>query len=57
MGVITYPCWVDYVNQEATTIGQFCLYVPIWIIIYIHYKVKEEITYLFSNFNTATVDV
>ena len=31
--------------------------IPAWISNYIHYKVWDEITYPFLNFNSATVEV
>ena len=39
----------------------FCQYgltlIPAWISDYVHYKVWDAITYLFPNFNSATVEV
>ena len=34
-----------------------CVISAAWISNYIHYKVWDEITYLFPNFNSATVEV
>ena len=31
--------------------------IPVWISIYIHYKVWDEITYPFPNVNSCTVEV
>ena len=43
------------------TLGPFYLreltLIPAWMINYIHYKVWDEITYPFPNFNDATVEV
>ena len=47
--------------MSSVTIGPFYLHgltlIPAWISDYIHYKVWDEITYPFLNFNGATVEV
>ena len=42
--------WVPFYEHGLTLI-------PAWISNYIHYKVWDEITYPFLNFNGATVEV
>ena len=42
--------WVPFYKHGLTL-------VPAWISNYIHYKVWDEITYPFLNFNSATVEV
>ena len=53
-------CSVEY-NPDTWLLGPLYLQgltlVPAWMNNYIHYKVSDEITYLFLNFNYATVDV
>ena len=67
------PVWRDYLhlteiamNQRSLPSGlnpscQFYLHglslIPAWISNYIHYKVWDEITYPFLNFNGCTVEV
>ena len=48
--VNTIPAWGLFYYHGLTLI-------PAWISNYIHYKVWDEITYAFLNFNGATVEV
>ena len=48
----------DGTNRTGTPFTEHGItLIPTWIIIHIHYEVWDEITYLFPNFNDATVEV
>ena len=50
------PKIIGLLSGTAYTISVLTL-IPAWISNYIHYKVWDEITYPFLNFNGATVEV
>ena len=47
----------SYQNFWGPLYKHFLTYIPAWVSNYIHYKVWNEITYPFTNFNGATVEV
>ena len=58
-GIITYPySLAQWQSQQHRFWDQYQLGIdPAWISNYIHYKVWDEITYPFLNFNGATIEV
>ena len=48
---------LKYVSKRATEALDELTWIPAWIYNYIHYKVQDEITYPFLNFNGTTVEI
>ena len=43
--------------SDAKSQTKWIILIPAWISNYIHYKVWDEITYPFPNFNSCTIEV
>ena len=64
IAIITIKDWVKYTINPIEVYTAFSPFyyhgltlIPAWICNHIHYKMWDEITYQFLNFNGATVEV